>query len=301
MNSGLAIRGVPIDSAASLTASDIADSAFASSQALFEARRGPGTPLLPDLPGRAGESPAPYLRAMLARLLRAAAVGETVDLSDENDLRVYMELRLALVEVLALRAEADDVVPVPATATAPTIPNLLAIPVAEPSWLPELVVRSLVRTLDASEAAARVDPPDQAGAPPHLRLARESAYWRSVPPHGAEISQLAERKSDSLAGAVRRGEVLSPREAVPLPLAPRREPDWIGTARSLLARPGQSEVRPPPPSSDGLTAAALAHFRRGSSPPAPPAGTEPRVLTPGTAEAVLREIDVMRSYGIQLL
>lgn len=299
MASGLAIRGVPIDSAISLTALDVAGSAFASAQARFESLRGPGTPLLPEPPGRAGAPPAPYLRAMLERLLRASAAGEAVDLVDDNDVRVYMELRLALVEVLAARAEVDDSVPEPSMPPPPSVPDLLAVPAAEPSWLPELVVRSLVRTLDASDAAARVDPESGAGLSPHLRLARESAYWRSVPPHGAELSQLADRRADSLADAVRRGAELRPREAVPQPLAGPSDADWLRTARALLARDERSRIRPPPAA--GLAASVVTHFRRGAAPPSPPAGTAPRVLTPNTAEAVLREIDVMRNYGIQLL
>ena len=301
MTSGLAIRGVPIDSAIALTARDVVDPAFVSAQVRFESLRGPGTPLLPPGQGRAGAPPAPHLRAMLERLLRASAAGETVDLADENDIRVYMELRLALVEVLASRAEADDSVPVSVTPPAPSVPDLLAVPAAEPSWLPELVVRSLVRGLDASEAAARVEPESGAGLSPHLRLGLESAYWRGVPPHGAELSQLSTGRADALAGAVRTGRALRPRESVPLPLPRRPEADWVGTARALLVREDRSRFRPSPPSPSGLAAAVVAHFGRGAAPSPQPLGTSLAVLSPGTVEAVLRQIDVMRNYGIQLL
>ena len=301
MTSGLAIRGVPIESAIALTGSDVTDPTFAAAQARFESLRGPGTPLRPALQGREGTSPAPYLRAMLERLLRASAAGETVDLVDENDVRVYMELRLALVEVLAARAEAEDPAPEWTEPPAPAVPDLLAVPAAEPSWLPELVVRSLMRCIDAADSAARVEPERGDGLPPHLRLGRESAYWRGVPPHGAELVQLADGRADSLAEAVRAGRPLSPVEAVPLPLPRRPEAEWVRSARTLLSRVGRSRFAPSPPAGEGLAAAVAAHFGRGAAPPSPPAGTAPVVLSPGTAETILGQIDVMRNYGIQLL
>lgn len=302
MVTGLAIKGVPVDSAVLMAEGDFSDPVFAAAQSAFEAARGPGTPLLDAAPAE-HEPPAPHLRAMLAELHAAAVAGTVVDLNTEDRARTYMELRLALVETLAARAARDAVPPDEAVPAEPASKRFLVSPRGEPSWLPEKVVRSIVRGRDAAALAAVVSPTSGAGLPPQRRLRVESEYWRGVPAHGAELGQLPVRRGEALRQAVDAGARLEPdpEEVADEPLAPA--PAYgpaSDVARALVERAGAPGTAAPP-AGESLAAEIVKRFNLGAAPAVQPPSGDPAVLDGASARALIPTIDVMRNFYVKVL
>jgi hypothetical protein len=307
MPSGIALRGVPIESLSALEEGETLRPEFAAAQGRFLAARGDGTALLPVGSQISTVTPALYLRRGLMAALAATSAGEELEELDEDGRRVQLELRLALAETLALRSESppsESPPPEPSPAD-PGIPWAIAVADPEPPWLADVRARSALRLLQAGQTAAVPELPEGRGTGDmHVRAKLEGAYWRATPPHGGETAREGAARSELLESAAA-APVLDV-EMYELPLGPRAAapaPDWLGSAISLIGSRASAATGPAPatdPEGDGLRAAVLRRFTEGATATTVLPGPPPIVIRYGV-EAVLGQIDIMRNYGLQTM
>ena len=296
----LALRGVPLAVAPSVTVGDTHSAAYAAAQLAFELARGAGTPLLPSPTVTDDRGPVPYVRQVLTAMLVRHAGGDDPRPIGEAEMSAAAEAHLALIE--AVSSEAANYTGI--TAEAPAFPATVspsrfgAIEYPRAPWLSETLLRSAIR-IGATEPP-RSTAPVPAQADPLLRLAAESAHWRGVPPHGSRDKLAAE----SLAAAMS-AVASAPRLAIPVQDAVTEgaalPPDetWLHTAALQMAGSVGSMLHSgiAEPTADGIRLAVLEKMSAHSA--TVERDSRAYVIDATTVRSFLSDFDVMRDYVFQ--
>lgn len=299
----LALRGVPLAVAHNVTETDMGQTAFAAAQRAFEEARGEGTPLLPAPETGDGRGPAQYVRDVITAMLVRHAEGNDPQPIGELEMAAAAEAHMALVEMVAAElSNFDPEVRIPSAppASPAALPIFGAIEYPRADWLADSILKSLVRihSVDLPRSTA---PTDTDGKSPLLRLAEESAYWRSIPPHGALERGLSEQRS-ALMGAVKG----APRQRIPEAYASEEsvqavdfDESWIRTEAArmsgILASKVQSEVDELP----SLDAVRSGILRKMATKETTPSGQRASIVSRESVDAFLANFDVMRDYVFQ--
>lgn len=298
---GLSLRGLPLELIHKLGLSDVESDWYAAAQAAFEAAKTGSTPLLsaPVKTDTTGFSP--YLRDMIVALLLEKVGGEAVDLSTTDNMNIYAELRLMLIEFLGMRTsgivERASSVSFATPSPASSFSDFSAIlsPRERPSWLEDAILSSTLRRQIAEESVEEHQV--SAATDPALYVAEESAYWRQVSPFGDDEVQKTKSLASALAGAVG-GERLYFEKTVP-----RKERRWEPqvselVTQSLLNKLTDSEYETGPAPNDGTALAAMI-LEKYTRPAAEEGPGAVRILSPDNVAELLPTINVMHSYVVK--
>lgn len=239
MTSGILMRGVPVEVVHGVSDDDIASRGFAQAQGVFERSAQRRTRLLPALV-RPQVRLASHLMSALTEALSATYAGEVVDPVSDTIAAALAELQLRLIEALAMRAGDADM---PLSALPVPPPSLSSMRYAiratgRPEWVASVVAVSAVRTTGTPEFA----PPATVQHSPVARLRDESAFWRTVSPHGGEVDAVTYTRGESLRTGLRSSQVdafVVDTRALPDAVAvTSRSEDWTTERNAFLSSRG---------------------------------------------------------------
>jgi hypothetical protein len=300
---GLGIKGVPLEYLFEIEDWDAGTEAYATSRAAFDARRGPGTPLL-ERAEDGSRRPAPHVRSTLVELLAAKAAGEPfLPHHDPVVEAAAAEMHLALVEAVTMYAAnlLDEAFsPRPETARLPAVSSPIRLSVTSlgrPKWLVDGRVASIGRMLH-SDAVASAIPEMVERADVVLRARDESAHWAGIHPTGREGAQRGLSISEALADAAASAPLNVSEMAVPdLRARPAADPEWLKALIGSLAHGG-----PETPLDGALGATILNRFAEAASPIVEPANNRTtRVVAVESLWEFLQNHDLMDDYELELL
>jgi hypothetical protein len=233
-------------------------------------------------------------------MLTRHAVGDDPRPIGESEMSAAAEAHLALIEAVSTEAAnfSTETVIAPTYATVPSITRFGAIEYPRPDWLSDTILRSTIRV--ESVEPPRSTAPVVAEIDPLLRLAKESAHWRGIPPHGARDKLTAEGRAAAM-GAV----AAAPRMHVepygnPLDIdVPPPDNDWLRIAVTQMAGSVGSTLSSSlaDPTSDGIRLAILNKLSESTK--HTDRAERAVVIDASTVAAFLSNFDVMRDYVFQ--
>ena len=299
----LTLRGVPLAVAHGVTEQETATASFAAAQRAFDAVRGEGTPLLPQVDVMGEGGPAPYVRAVITAMLCRLAEGQDPGPFGEEELSASAEAHLALIESVASEAAFGGPLHPPglSPASAPAArTHFGALEVRRPEWLTQALLHSIVR-VESVQPPRSTAPSGTGGMNPLVRLATESAHWRGIPPHGARDKIVGEARAGLLASAKGGARIRVPLpEPEPEPVPSGSGHEWVATAAAQLAgivSSGMLTGEVPHPQADAIH--NLTAKKMIARPTPEVDGRRAIVVDASNALDFLTNFDVMRDYVFQ--
>jgi hypothetical protein len=297
----LALRGVPLAVAPSMTTDDTRSAAYAASQLAFENARGEGTPLLPSALPADDRGPAPYVRLVLTAMLMRHAIGDDPHPIGESEMSAAAEAHLALIEAVSAEAAnfSIETVTAPVYSASPSTTRFGAIEYPRPDWLSDTILRSTIR-VESVETPRNTGPTSAVEADLLLRLAKESAHWRGIPPHGARDKLTAEGRAAAMSAVAAAPRMnVEPYGSVLDAGTPPPDNEWlriatlqmVGSVGSTLS----SDLSDPTP--DGIRLAVLNKMAKSAINDA--RVERAVVIDASTVADFLSNFDVMRDYVFQ--